>query len=56
MDLKVLILKRVQILDKNETLTPAKIGVIASQGIGEVEVYKKPKVGIVSTGNEVIIQ
>ncbi|MBX7076989.1 MAG: molybdopterin molybdenumtransferase MoeA [Methanobacteriaceae archaeon] len=43
-----------KILDKNETLTPAKIGVIASQGIGEVEVYKKPKVGIVSTGNELL--
>ena len=33
---------------------PPKIGVIAAQGIDTVEVYKKPKVGIISTGNELL--
>lgn len=44
-----------KILNKGEILTPAKIGVIAGQGIGEVEVYKKPNVGVISTGNELLM-
>lgn len=42
------------ILDENILLNPPKIGVIAAQGIDTVEVYKKPKVGIISTGNELL--
>ena len=42
------------IFDENILLNPPKIGVIAAQGIDTVEVYKKPKVGIISTGNELL--
>lgn len=42
------------ILEKGAILNPAKIGVIAAQGIDKVKVYKKPKVGIISTGNELL--
>ncbi|AMK15878.1 molybdenum cofactor synthesis domain-containing protein [Methanobrevibacter olleyae] len=42
------------ILDENILLNPPKIGVIAAQGINTVNVYKKPKVGIISTGNELL--
>ena len=42
------------ILEENILLNPPKIGVIAAQGIDKVEVYKKPKVGIISTGNELL--
>ena len=42
------------ILEKNKLLNPPKIGVIAAQGIDTVEVYKKPVVGVISTGNELL--
>ena len=42
------------ILEKNKVLNPPKIGVIAAQGIDTVEVYKKPVVGVISTGNELL--
>jgi len=42
------------ILEKNSILNPSKIGVIAAQGIDKIEVYKKPKIGIISTGNELL--
>ena len=35
-------------------LTHREIGVMAACGIGEVEVYRKPRVAIISTGNELI--
>jgi molybdenum cofactor synthesis domain-containing protein len=41
------------LLKEGELLTPPKIGSLASQGIGEVRVYKKPRVSIVPSGNEV---
>ena len=42
------------ILEKNKLLNPPKIGVIAAQGIDTVKVYKKPVVGVISTGNELL--
>ena len=42
------------ILEKNKLLNPPKIGVIAAQGIDTVDVYKKPVVGVISTGNELL--
>jgi len=36
-------------------LTHREIGVMAACGIGEVEVYRKPRVAIISTGNELIM-
>jgi molybdopterin molybdotransferase len=41
------------VLRGGEVLDPRKIGVLASLGLGFVEVYEKPKVAIIPTGNEV---
>ena len=41
-------------LKKGRTITPEVVGVLASLGISQVEVYKKPKFYIISTGDEVI--
>ncbi|MFL1011461.1 molybdopterin molybdotransferase MoeA [Flavisericum labens] len=41
-------------LKKGTKLTPAAIGYLASLGITEVSVYKKPSISIVTTGNELI--
>jgi len=40
------------VFEPNTLLTPAAIGFLACLGITEIEVYKKPKVGILVTGNE----
>ncbi len=42
------------ILKKGEILQPQDVGVIASLGYGEVKVFKRPKVAVISTGNELI--
>lgn len=42
------------VLNKNDILNPGKIGFLSAQGIKNVEVYKKPIVGIISTGNELL--
>lgn len=39
-------------LKKGTKLTPAAIGFLASLGISEIPVYKKPSIAIVVTGNE----
>ena len=44
------------ILKKGDFLNPGKIGVLLSQGFETIEVYKKPTVGIVSSGNEITLQ
>jgi molybdopterin molybdotransferase len=41
-----------QCLDKGQLLNPAGLGFIQSLGIESVEVFKKPKVSIIITGNE----
>jgi molybdopterin molybdotransferase len=41
-------------LSKNTKLTPAAIGYLASLGIINVSVFKKPTIAIVTTGNELI--
>ncbi len=41
-------------LQKGVKLTPAAVGFMASLGITKVAVYKKPKVAVVTTGNELI--
>ena len=35
-------------------LTPAAVGVLAAMGRGTVPVFRKPKIGVLSTGNEII--
>lgn len=41
------------VLQEGEVLNPSKIGVLSSLGLDAVEVYEKPKVAIIPTGNEV---
>ena len=38
-----------------ETLTPQRIGLLIAGGVTEVTVYKKPKIGLLATGSEVIM-
>lgn len=42
------------ILKKGRVLKPQDIAVLASLGYREVEVYRRPKVGVISTGDELI--
>lgn len=43
-----------QILPSGKQLNPADIGTLASMGLTEVEVFKQPEVGIISTGDELV--
>ena len=42
------------VFDANTLITPAAIGFLACLGITEIMVYKKPKVAILVTGNELV--
>ena len=42
------------VLIKGSTLRPQDLGVVAGLGLSQVSVYKKPRVAIISTGDEVI--
>lgn len=42
------------LVEKGKTLDYADIGILASVGIEKVKVYRKPKIGIFTTGNEII--
>lgn len=42
------------LLPSGTLLTHDKIGVLAAIGMGEVTVFKKPKVAVISTGNEIV--
>jgi molybdopterin molybdotransferase len=42
------------VFEEGTLITPAAIGFLASLGITEIEVYKKPKAAILVTGNELI--
>jgi len=39
-------------LDAGTTLRPAELGLLASVGVGEVSVWRRPRVAILSTGDE----
>ncbi len=43
-----------KILSSGEPLRPQDLGVLAGMGLAEVSVYKRPRVAIVSTGDEVV--
>ncbi|NYT18462.1 MAG: molybdopterin molybdotransferase MoeA, partial [Methanobacteriales archaeon] len=43
------------ILKAGRVLNPAEIGIIASAGYSEVEVYSKPRVGVMVTGSELVM-
>ena len=42
------------VLHRGQTLTSREIGVLAAIGVAEAEVYRRPRVAIVSTGNEIV--
>ncbi|MFL0268322.1 gephyrin-like molybdotransferase Glp [Candidatus Clostridium radicumherbarum] len=42
------------VVKDGQRLRPYEIGVLAAQGIKEVNIYKKPKVAIISTGDEIV--
>lgn len=41
---------------KGTLLTPREIGVLSAVGVKRVKVFKKPKVAVISTGNELVMQ
>jgi molybdenum cofactor synthesis domain-containing protein len=47
--------KGTKILPKGCCLTPSKIGVIASLGLKEIKVFRKPQIALIPTGNEIIL-
>ncbi len=42
------------LLQPGDLLTPSRVGSIAALGQGQVEVYARPRVAILSTGNEIV--
>ena len=42
------------LLDSGVVLNPSRIGALAATGVLDVEVYAKPRIAILSTGNEII--
>ena len=43
-----------QVLQVGMTLTPGRVGAMAALGLAEVTVYARPRVAILSTGNEIV--
>ena len=43
-----------KVLDSNTLIRPQEMGLIASAGFSEIEVYKKPRVKLIITGNELV--
>ncbi|MBC7557444.1 MAG: molybdopterin molybdotransferase MoeA [Chryseobacterium sp.] len=41
-------------LIKGETLNPSAIGILQSFGMSQVQVFRKPKITVISTGNELV--
>jgi molybdopterin molybdotransferase len=42
------------ILSPGDVLNPARLGALAAAGVLEIEVYAKPRIAILSTGNEIV--
>ena len=42
------------VVRRGDLLNPSRVGAVAAIGVGEIEVYARPRVAILSTGNEVI--
>ena len=42
------------VLRRGQLLTSREIGVLAAVGLAEVELFRKPRVAIISTGNEIV--
>ncbi|HCX65399.1 MAG TPA: molybdopterin biosynthesis protein [Eubacteriaceae bacterium] len=46
--------KEEMILPANTHIEPAAIGAMLAGGVGKVKVYKRPKIGIIPTGDEIV--
>ena len=44
-----------RVFGAGDELTPARLGVLASLGIEEVEAHPRPRVGVMSTGDELVV-
>jgi molybdopterin molybdotransferase len=44
-----------RVFGAGDELTPARLGVLASLGIDEVDAHPRPRVGVMSTGDELIV-
>jgi molybdenum cofactor synthesis domain-containing protein len=42
------------VVSRGETLNSSRIGAVAAVGVARIEVYERPRVAILSTGNEVV--
>jgi len=42
------------VLESGAVLTPGRIGVLATQGLADVNVHLKPRIGVLSTGDELV--
>jgi molybdopterin biosynthesis enzyme len=42
-----------KVISRGDVLNPSRIGALAALGVGDVEVYAKPSIAILSTGNEI---
>jgi putative molybdopterin biosynthesis protein len=42
------------VLRRGQLLTSREVGVLAAIGLAEVEVYRRPRVAVISTGNEIV--
>ena len=42
------------VADRGTVLTPGHLGVLANQGMAEVAVHPRPRVGVLSTGDELV--
>ena len=43
-----------KIVSAGEKITPGRVGLLASQGLGEVKVHQAPRVAVVTTGDELV--
>jgi molybdopterin molybdotransferase len=46
--------KDAQVLEAGDLLTPSRVGALAAIGLVDAHVYEKPRVAILSTGNEIV--
>jgi molybdenum cofactor synthesis domain-containing protein len=42
------------VVTRGDLLTPARVGALAAIGVADVDVYARPRVAVLSTGNEVV--
>ena len=42
------------VVQAGDVLTPSRVGALAAVGVADVEVYAKPRIAILSTGNEIV--